>query len=143
MQHSDNGIKFDAKKIQMELLPLRELQEVARVLTYGARKYAPGNWKKVPDMRERYTGALLRHLTAYREGITFDGETCPNPLRHIAQVACNALFLLWKEIEDEVSEDKVSIETLFDPQRNDLKRNDLFLDSNGDLVSPSMIIKND
>ena len=97
----ENGIKYDSDKIQMELLPLRELKEIARVLTYGAKKSAPENWKKVPDMKERYTGALLRHLTAYREGETFDLETGDNPQRHIAQVACNALFLLWEELDDE------------------------------------------
>jgi hypothetical protein len=95
------GLKYDYNKIQMELLPLRELREVARVLTYGAKKYAPDNWKKVPNAKERYAGALLRHFTEYREGNIFDRETCPNPIRHIAQVACNALFLLWQELEDE------------------------------------------
>ena len=79
---------------------MRELREVARVLTYGAKKYAPDNWKKVPNAKERYAGALLRHFTEYREGVVFDNEFDP-PVRHIAQVACNALFLLWQELEDE------------------------------------------
>ena len=95
------GVKYDSDKIQMELLPLRELREVAKVLTYGAKKYAPENWKKVPNMKERYTGALLRHLTEYREGNKFDPEAGSWKLRHIAQVACNALFLLWEELEDD------------------------------------------
>jgi hypothetical protein len=30
------GIKYDNNKIQMEFSPMREFQEVARVLTYGA-----------------------------------------------------------------------------------------------------------
>jgi hypothetical protein len=94
------GVKYDGNKIQMELLPLRELREVARVLTYGAKKYAPDNWKKVSNAKERYTGALLRHLTEYREGNAFDYETCSDPLRHIAQVACNALFLLYFELQE-------------------------------------------
>jgi hypothetical protein len=98
---STEGVKYDNTKIQMELLPMQELREVARVLTYGAKKYAPDNWKKVPNAKERYAGALLRHFTDYREGITFDHETCPDPLRHIAQVACNALFLLYFELLDE------------------------------------------
>jgi hypothetical protein len=97
------GVKLDNNKIQMELLPLRELREVARVLTYGAKKYAPDNWKKVPNAKERYMGALLRHFTEYREGNVFDHETCPDPLRHIAQVACNALFLLYFELQDEIT----------------------------------------
>jgi len=96
----DTGVKYDNDKIKMELLPLRELREVARVLTYGAKKYAPDNWKKVPDLKERYTGALLRHLTEYREGKSFDPETGADQLLHIAQVACNALFLLWAEMEE-------------------------------------------
>jgi hypothetical protein len=96
------GVKYDQNKIQMELLPLRELREVARVLTYGAKKYAPDNWKKVPNAKERYTGALLRHLTEYREGNTFDHET-GDCSRHIAQVACNALFLLYFELQDEIT----------------------------------------
>jgi hypothetical protein len=103
-QDSSKGMKFDDNKIQMELLPLRELREVARVLTYGAKKYAPDNWKKVANAKERYTGALLRHLTEYREGNIFDHETCPDPLRHIAQVACNALFLLHFELQNEIDE---------------------------------------
>ena len=96
------GVKYDSNKIQMELLPLRELREVAKVLTYGAKKYAPENWKKVSNMEDRYVGALLRHLTEYREGNKFDSETGLENLRHIAQVVCNALFLLWKELEDEI-----------------------------------------
>jgi hypothetical protein len=97
------GVKYDGDKIQMELLPLRELREVARVLTYGAKKYAPDNWKKVSNAKERYTGALLRHLTEYREGNMFDHETHPDPLRHIAQVACNALFLLYFELQESIT----------------------------------------
>jgi hypothetical protein len=100
------GVKYDQNKIQMELLPLRELREVARVLTYGAKKYAPDNWKKVSNAKERYTGALLRHLTEYREGRPFDHETYPDPLRHIAQVACNSLFLLYFELQDEITKER-------------------------------------
>jgi hypothetical protein len=102
-QELSSGFKYDDNKIRMELLPLRELQEVAKVLTYGAKKYAPDNWKKVPNAKERYAGALLRHFTEYREGNIFDHEACPDILRHIAQVACNALFLLYFELQDEIS----------------------------------------
>ena len=101
MDGLNNGIKYDKDKIKMELLPLRELREVAKVLTYGARKYEPDNWKRVPDAKERYTGALLRHLTDWRSGEVYDAEAPDAGLRHIAQVACNALFLLWAEIEGE------------------------------------------
>jgi len=95
-----NGIKFDTDKPQMELLPMNALLEVSKVLTHGAKKYAPGNWKSVENARDRYTGALLRHLALWREGETIDEESGEDKLLHIAQVACNALFLVWFELED-------------------------------------------
>ena len=94
------GRKDDQHKPRMELLPMGALTEVAKVLTYGAGKYAPGNWKKVPEAGERYTGALLRHLAAWRDGECFDKEAGGEKIRHIAQVACNALFLLWFELHE-------------------------------------------
>jgi hypothetical protein len=93
----ETGRKDDGGKTRMELLPLDALEEVARVLTHGAKKYAPGNWQKVTGARERYTGALLRHLAAWRGGETLDAESGDDMLLHIAQVATNALFLVWFE----------------------------------------------
>jgi hypothetical protein len=98
------GRKADDGKIRMELLPMDALVEVARVLTHGAKKYAPNNWQEVPEAKERYTGALLRHLAAWRCGERIDGESGDDRLRHIAQVACNALFLLWGELQAEKEE---------------------------------------
>ena len=95
------GTKADEGKIRMELLPMRELREVAKVLTYGAKKYSADNWKSVADAKERYAGALLRHFTEYREGNAFDSEALGTGVRHIAQVVCNALFLLYMELEGE------------------------------------------
>lgn len=100
------GAKDDAEKPRMELLPFDTLVEVARVLTYGAKKYAPNNWKKVPDAKERYTGALLRHLAAWRRGEMFDEEAQGESIRHIAQVACNALFLVWFELNNKEEKDE-------------------------------------
>ena len=94
------GQKDDSNKPRMELLPMDALMEVAKVLTYGAKKYAPGNWKKVPEARERYTGALLRHLAAWMEGEEADPEAKDEILLHIAQAATNALFLVHFELQE-------------------------------------------
>jgi len=95
------GRKDDTGKPRMELLPFDALVEVSKVLTYGAIKYAPNNWKKVSNAKERYTGALLRHLAAWREGEVFDREIADGwDIRHIAQVACNALFLVYLELRE-------------------------------------------
>lgn len=40
---STNGLKNDDKENRRDLLPWEPLQEVVKVLTHGARKYAPDN----------------------------------------------------------------------------------------------------
>jgi len=95
------GRKDDAGKPRMGLVPFDALVEVAKVLTYGTQKYAPDNWKKVPDAAGRYTDALLRHFAAWQGGEVFDPEAGDVKIRHIAQVACNALFLIWFELQKE------------------------------------------
>jgi hypothetical protein len=83
------GLKFDDGKPRMELLPFDALELVARVLTFGARKYAAHSWRLVKPGLERYRGAMLRHLAAIDRGEDCDRET---GLRHWAHIACNALF---------------------------------------------------
>ncbi|WP_372966610.1 dATP/dGTP diphosphohydrolase domain-containing protein, partial [Marinobacter sp.] len=47
------GVKFDDDKPMMDLIPPVMELEVSKVLTFGAGKYAPDNWRKVPDLRRR------------------------------------------------------------------------------------------
>ncbi len=84
------GIKLDQGKPRMDLLPMDSLVEVARVLSFGANKYAPRNWELGMDWG-RLQGALLRHLAAWDQGQNLDPET---GLPHLAHMACNALMLL-------------------------------------------------
>jgi hypothetical protein len=85
------GVKYDNGKPQWSLLPFRALGQVVEVLTYGAKKYAPDNWKKVPDARRRYIDAGFRHLTAYASGETNDPETGKH---HLAHAICCMLYLV-------------------------------------------------
>ena len=94
---SEKGIKYDQDKVQMELLPFECLNEIAKVMTYGAKKYKPNNWKKVKNAKERYTGAMLRHLTEMKLGNKFDEES---KLSHAAHMACDALFILYFELKE-------------------------------------------
>ena len=86
-----NGVKYDKDKPQWSLLPFKALTEVVEVLTYGAKKYAPDNWKKVPDAKQRYIDASFRHFTAYIGGEKLDSETGKS---HLAHALCCMLFLL-------------------------------------------------
>lgn len=86
----EGGRKFDYGKTMYRLLPPHFLQEYADILTLGAKKYDVENWKLVPDAKERYKDAALRHLYNYLQGNTHDNETGKHELAH---VACNLGFL--------------------------------------------------
>lgn len=88
------GIKADTGKDQWNLLPIAPIEQVVKVLTYGANKYAPENWRNVES--ERYVAALFRHIVAWRKGEKFDKET---NLHHLAHAICNLIFLM--ELENE------------------------------------------
>ena len=88
-------VKNDQHKIRYDLVPPKTLCLLAKVLTYGAEKYEPNNWKNCKDL-ERYKAAAMRHFEAYRLGEYKDAET---NLPHLAHALCNLTFLL--ELEDE------------------------------------------
>jgi hypothetical protein len=78
-------------EMRHDLVPASAMDEVARVLAFGARKYSPGNWAHVPDARRRYFAAAIRHLIAWWLGEKKDNET---GVSHLAHSICCGLFLL-------------------------------------------------
>ncbi len=84
--------KHDAGKPDLSLLLDfgKALQSVAAVGTMGAKKYSRGGWKSVPDGLNRYTAALLRHLT--QENTQFADDE--SGFAHASHVAWNALARL-------------------------------------------------
>jgi hypothetical protein len=82
-----SGWKYDGEKVVWTLLPMKALNEAAKVLMFGAKKYAPQSWRTVE--MERYINALYRHLFALYQGEETDPET---GLHHIHHVVCCALF---------------------------------------------------
>jgi hypothetical protein len=85
------GQKFDSDKIRMDLIPFAPLEEIAKVLSYGSKKYADNNWQQVPEAIPRYEAAMLRHISAYKQGQVLDHET---GLPHLAHAGCCLMFLL-------------------------------------------------
>ena len=102
---STTGAKFDAGKPRWDLLPWDEVGQVVEVLTHGAVKYAPDNWKHVEDGRDRYFAALLRHIHAHRMGDVLDPES---GLTHLAHAACNLLFLMHFEQQEPLGGSAIS-----------------------------------
>lgn len=84
------GDKYDAKKPMWDLLPTKAVSAIVDVLTFGAEKYAPDNWRQVPNGKRRYLAAAYRHIVAWHQGEKNDPES---GLPHLAHAACCLLFL--------------------------------------------------
>lgn len=95
---SELGLKTDAGKPRMSLLPWTAVHAIVRVLEFGAAKYGVRNWQHVTDLRTRYFDAAQRHLLAWWAGEKVDADTGES---HLAHAACCVLFLLAVELQPE------------------------------------------
>jgi hypothetical protein len=84
------GRKDDHGKLPWHLLPPDAIEEILKVLEYGAGKYAPRNWEKGMAWSRPFA-ALMRHMWAWWRGEDCDPET---GFTHLAHAACCILFLL-------------------------------------------------
>ncbi len=96
------GAKLDAGKAPVfrgavDYFP-RALEYVAAISAFGAAKYAWKGWETVPEGYERYSDALVRHLTAESKGGPTDSDS---GLPHAAHAAWNALARLELYLRDE------------------------------------------
>jgi hypothetical protein len=87
----EKGMKFDDGKLDYTLVPWDGMDEVVKVLEFGAKKYARDNWKKVENANTRYLAAAFRHLIHHNNGEAADPET---GISHLAHATCCMLFLL-------------------------------------------------
>jgi hypothetical protein len=83
------GLRKNEGKLRMDLVPESAINGIAKVLTFGAEKYAPNNWRLGMPW-SKVTSSLKRHLAAIDRGEDFDEES---KLMHIDHVLCNAAFL--------------------------------------------------
>lgn len=95
-------IRNDGGKNRVDLLPVKALEQVAKVLTAGLDKYPERNWE--PGMAwSRCYASALRHLFAWWRGEDRDPQT---GLSHLAHCACNILFLLEYEEKKRGTDDR-------------------------------------
>lgn len=93
------GLKYDDGKIRVDLIPPEVILEIGKILTYGANKYGSDNWQKLENFDDRYYGALLRHLLAWRSGEENDKES---GLSHLSHAMTNIMFLTWKQLQNKI-----------------------------------------
>lgn len=90
------GLKYDADKVPLHLLPPDALWAIAEVLQFGAKKYTTtescGEWNWYEGIKwSRLFGACLRHLWQWWRKEEKDAES---GLSHLAHAGCCLLFLI-------------------------------------------------
>ena len=90
-------MKFDTDKLRFDLIPSSWHEGDAEILTHGAKKYKPNNWKEADDLG-RYIAALERHLNDFKKAMEkgcneglYDDDS---GLHHMKHLRTNAGFLL-------------------------------------------------
>ena len=116
---SEQGRKFDSGKLRYDLIPVLAQEEVVKVVTLGAEKYDPENWKRVPEGRRRYYAAAMRHMEAWRKGEKQDEIGT----HHIANAVSNLMFILEKELQgiEDVTEESPQVSEAVADKTNPLK----------------------
>ena len=85
--------KHDQGKPGMHLIPGEALNEIAKVLDFGAKKYSAHNWRQGFKW-SRLAGAAMRHIVAWIGGEDKDPES---RLSHLAHACCCLMMLLAHE----------------------------------------------
>jgi len=86
----ETGGQKGRKPEAYSLIPVEALAEVARVYGYGAKKYAPNNWRK--GYRWSLSiDALLRHIAEFQKGEDIDPES---GLHHLAHATFHLFTLM-------------------------------------------------
>lgn len=102
MDLGQGGVKFDAGKVRIDLVPGEFIYGVAACFTYGAIKYDDWNWAK--GMRKgRIMAALGRHWVAYMVGEDCDDES---GLPHLWHMGCCVAMLTAGESRGVAIEDR-------------------------------------
>lgn len=83
------AMKFDTEKPRVDLLDAEALEGLAKVLGFGAKKYAANNWRAGLEYN-RLIGAAFRHLLAIQKGEDIDPES---GLPHVDHLGCCWMFL--------------------------------------------------
>lgn len=98
----DEGVKHDAAKPPLHLLPPDALYAITEILDFGAKKYAPRNWELGLDWSRVYR-ATLGHLFKWWMRAGPDEETGKSHLWH---AGCCILFLIAYELRGVGGDDR-------------------------------------
>ncbi len=85
--------RYDSGKANWALMPFEAIEEILKVLEFGALKYDGWNFAKGAGMKwTRVSNSLLRHVFAWVRGEDKDPES---GLSHLGHIGCNVIFLIY------------------------------------------------
>jgi len=86
------------RKPRFDLIPLEFLESVAELLTRGAARYGPYNWKRGRKdfFLDAWNHAFV-HLQKFKEGDRSED--------HLGHLACNVAFMVWAVENHIISQD--------------------------------------
>lgn len=84
------GKKYDGDKLRYDLISPGAIEDMAKVLTHGSKKYGDRNWEKGMKWGRVYA-AIFRHLFAWVMGEKLDPDS---GLTHLSHAFCNVMFLM-------------------------------------------------
>jgi len=93
-------LKYDTDKTMWHLVPLNVIEGIAKVMTFGAKKYSEDGWKSQDLEIKRIYSAMMRHYTAMLNGEYLDPES---GLPHAYHFATNATFIAYKNTQEVVN----------------------------------------
>lgn len=102
-----SGTKRDEGKPNLEYIPREALEGAGRAFGFGARKYAPHNFK-LGLAYSRLAGAIMRHLTAFMDNEDLDPES---GLSHLDHLLSSASMLKYMEVNRKDMDDRFNKQT--------------------------------
>jgi hypothetical protein len=83
--------QYGLAKPGLDNVPPTPLFSIGLVMSIGAKKYGPMNWRKDPVSASTYYNGMLRHAMSWWDGQELDRETLCHELAH---AAANIIILL-------------------------------------------------
>lgn len=99
----NKAVRYNNGKLRWSLVDFDSLEDMVKVLEFGAEKYKANNWKKGLSITE-ICESLQRHLYSFMNNEDNDLES---NLSHIGHIMCNAMFISYmmkykKEFDDRI-----------------------------------------
>jgi hypothetical protein len=107
---ADEGLRYDAGKNRLDLIPAEWIEGLGEIMTFGANKYEDRNWERGMPW-SKCLGPALRHVVKWMRGETLDEESGKH---HLLHAAWNLLALYFYQEKNLGTDDRSAASTKSD-----------------------------